>query len=110
TPRRPGFEPAAQRLQQSCLHPRSIAMSVTSTMSRSTLGRPPAAANRPQGMAPQRQRVSTRPLTRNPQEPYVNVGEAERILSTIGGGALAVYGRTRGTLGGLGLAPLGGCW
>jgi len=84
-------------------------MSVTSTMSRSTLGRPPAATGRPQGMPPQPQRVSTRPLTRNPQQPFENVGEAERILSTIGGGALAVYGLTRGTLGGLLLAGFGGC-
>jgi len=60
-------------------------------------------------MTPQRQRVSTRQLSRNPQQPFVNVGEAERILSTIGGGALAVYGLTRGTLSGLCLAALGGC-
>jgi uncharacterized membrane protein len=78
-------------------------------MSRSTLGRPPAATNRLQDMTQQRQRVTTRPLTRNPQQQYINVGEAERILSTIGGGALAVYGLTRGTLAGLGLAALGGC-
>lgn len=38
----------------------------------------------------------------------VNVGDAERWVSTIGGGALAVYGLTRGTLGGLALAALGG--
>ncbi len=39
---------------------------------------------------------------------FVNVGETERVLSAVGGGALAVYGLTRGSLGGLCLAALGG--
>ena len=38
----------------------------------------------------------------------VNVSDAERWISLIGGGALALYGLTRGSLGGLGLAALGG--
>ncbi|HEY0079305.1 MAG TPA: SRPBCC family protein [Pyrinomonadaceae bacterium] len=38
----------------------------------------------------------------------VNVGQTERWASTIGGGALALYGLTRGTIGGVGLALLGG--
>ncbi|HYO98790.1 MAG TPA: hypothetical protein VER76_01100, partial [Pyrinomonadaceae bacterium] len=37
----------------------------------------------------------------------VNVGEIERWASAIGGGALAVYGLTRGTYGGIALALLG---
>lgn len=38
----------------------------------------------------------------------VNVGDTERLLSTIGGGALALYGLTRGSLGGIALALAGG--
>ena len=38
----------------------------------------------------------------------VNVGEIERWASAIGGGALALYGLTRGTLGGATLAVIGG--
>jgi uncharacterized membrane protein len=38
----------------------------------------------------------------------INVSEAERWASLVGGGALALYGLTRGTWGGLGLAALGG--
>jgi uncharacterized membrane protein len=38
----------------------------------------------------------------------VNVGDAERLACALGGGALAAYGLTRGTLGGLFLAALGG--
>ncbi|MCA1591632.1 MAG: DUF2892 domain-containing protein, partial [Acidobacteria bacterium] len=38
----------------------------------------------------------------------VNVGQAERLASAIGGGALALYGLTRGSLGGVALALLGG--
>jgi uncharacterized membrane protein len=37
----------------------------------------------------------------------VNVGEIERWASAIGGGALAIYGLTRGTYGGIALALLG---
>jgi len=40
----------------------------------------------------------------------VNVGEAERLASAAGGGLLVYYGITRGTLGGLGLALLGGAF
>jgi uncharacterized membrane protein len=38
----------------------------------------------------------------------VNVGQAERWASAIGGGALALYGLTRGTKGGVALALIGG--
>jgi uncharacterized membrane protein len=38
----------------------------------------------------------------------VNVGRTERRISTVAGAALAVYGATRGSLGGLALAVLGG--
>ncbi|HEX3560586.1 MAG TPA: SRPBCC family protein [Pyrinomonadaceae bacterium] len=38
----------------------------------------------------------------------VNVGEVERWASAIGGGALALYGLTRGSLGGIALALVGG--
>jgi uncharacterized membrane protein len=37
----------------------------------------------------------------------VNVGQTERWASTIGGGALALYGITRGSLGGIALALVG---
>jgi uncharacterized membrane protein len=40
--------------------------------------------------------------------PTVNVGDAERALSALGGSALAIYGLSRGTLGGLALAAIGG--
>ncbi|MGI8995695.1 MAG: SRPBCC family protein [Pyrinomonadaceae bacterium] len=38
----------------------------------------------------------------------VNVGESERYISAIGGGALALYGLTRGSLAGVALALVGG--
>jgi uncharacterized membrane protein len=38
----------------------------------------------------------------------VNVGPTERFLSTIGGGAAALFGLTRGTLAGFSLALAGG--
>lgn len=38
----------------------------------------------------------------------INVAENERVISAIGGGALAVYGLTRGSLGGLVLGLVGG--
>jgi len=41
------------------------------------------------------------------QSTRVNVGGAERGASVIGGGALAFYGLTRGSLGGVALAALG---
>src|SRR5918998_4474120 len=37
----------------------------------------------------------------------VNVGQVERWASAVGGGALAVYGLTRGSLGGVALALVG---
>ena len=42
------------------------------------------------------------------QEPQVNVGNIERWASAIGGGALALYGLGRRSLGGGLLAALGG--
>src|SRR5438132_393473 len=42
--------------------------------------------------------------------PTVNVGDAERALSALGGSALALYGLTRGSLGGLALAAVGGAF
>jgi uncharacterized membrane protein len=55
-------------------------------------------------------RLTTRPdlSRRDPEAGHVNVGDAERMLSALGGGALAIYGLTRGSLGGLFLAGLGG--
>lgn len=41
-------------------------------------------------------------------EADVNVGDTERIVSAVGGGALALYGLTRGSLGGIVLALVGG--
>jgi len=38
----------------------------------------------------------------------VNVGEAERMISVVGGAVLGLYGLSRGSLGGFGLAALGG--
>jgi len=40
--------------------------------------------------------------------PLVNVGRAERLASLMGGGLLAALGLSRGTLGGLALAAVGG--
>jgi uncharacterized membrane protein len=56
--------------------------------------------------APEREQ-SQAPAERSRPTP-VNVGDAERWLSLLGGGALAVFGLTRGSLGGLALAALGG--
>lgn len=39
---------------------------------------------------------------------HVNVGSAERVASAVGGGLLALYGLTRGSLGGALLATVGG--
>jgi len=41
---------------------------------------------------------------------YLNVGEYERWASVLGGSALAIYGLTRSSLPGLGLAALGGAF
>src|SRR5207302_8574135 len=40
--------------------------------------------------------------------PYVNVGDAERWASVLGGGLMAAYGLSRPSLSGLALAALGG--
>lgn len=53
--------------------------------------------------------LSTRPnKSGGDKQSHVNVGEWERTASAVGGGALALYGLTRGSLGGLLLAGLGG--
>lgn len=44
----------------------------------------------------------------HPAGAHRNVGDLERWLSLVGGGAVALWGLSRGTLGGLGLAVLGG--
>jgi uncharacterized membrane protein len=44
----------------------------------------------------------------NVRAPGMNVGSVERWASLVGGGLLGVYGLTRGSLGGLALAALGG--
>jgi uncharacterized membrane protein len=43
------------------------------------------------------------------QRGAVNVGDYERWASLLGGGALAAFGLSRGTLGGFAMAALGGC-
>ena len=50
------------------------------------------------------------PAHRQPHDgaQQMNVGQAERIASVLGGGAMALYGLRRGTLGGLTTALLGG--
>ena len=50
----------------------------------------------------------THPAGGSRQQTAVNVSEAERWASAIGGGALAIYGLTRGTYSGVALALLGG--
>ncbi len=45
---------------------------------------------------------------KNQQGAEQNVGQTERWVSAIGGGALALYGLTRGSLGGVALALVGG--
>jgi len=57
--------------------------------------------------APHRMR---RPVLRqHPRSaPRVNVGEKERMLSVLSGGALGLFGLTRGSLGGFALAAIGG--
>jgi uncharacterized membrane protein len=83
-------------------------MSVTSTL-RPPTGQP-ASTRGAMARSQNRQRpLSTRPKKdRSDERSHVNVGDVERTLSAVGGGALALYGLTRGTLGGLFLAGLGG--
>ncbi len=85
-------------------------MSVTSSIRPTNADREATAADRPANRT-SRRNLSTRPKTDRPiLKPTVNVGEVERLVSAIGGSALALYGLTRGTLGGLCLAGLGGCF
>ncbi|MBV9124438.1 MAG: DUF2892 domain-containing protein [Planctomycetes bacterium] len=48
------------------------------------------------------------PQLPRPTGPGVNVGEAERWISLLGGGALALYGLAKGSWGGLALSVVGG--
>jgi uncharacterized membrane protein len=52
-------------------------------------------------------RISGIALSQEPNEPAINVGDTERWISLLGGGALAILGLSRGSLLGLGLAGLG---
>jgi len=54
------------------------------------------------------QRQQLQPQQTNGPARSTNVGDGERLASLLGGGALALLGLTRGSLGGLGLALLGG--
>jgi uncharacterized membrane protein len=73
-------------------------MSEASIMSESSSSRSPS--------PPLASRVRERGIQRH--ESPVNVGDAERWASLLGGGAIVFYGLSRKTLGGLGLALLGG--
>src|SRR5438105_3868577 len=53
-------------------------------------------------------KVAARQVTPGTGAPTVNVGESERVLSALGGGALALVGLGRGNAAGLTLAALGG--
>lgn len=66
------------------------------------------AAKRPSRARRAANRVSTLVTDQNAARPAVNVGQTERWASIAGGGALAVYGLSRGTWLGLALAGLGG--
>jgi len=57
---------------------------------------------------PKRNRPAVQPQRGDGQNGSINVGENERLLSLLGGGTLALAGLSRGSLGGLGLALLGG--
>ncbi len=52
--------------------------------------------------------VENKQRSAHPTNSGVNVGETERLLSMLGGSALAVYGLTRRSLGGLALMAAGG--
>jgi uncharacterized membrane protein len=53
-------------------------------------------------------RVAARTVRPGTSSDQTNVGELERVASAIGGGLLTLFGLSRGGLGGLGLAALGG--
>lgn len=57
---------------------------------------------------PIKREIATGRLRRGTAQGAVNVGDVERWFSTVGGGALAAYGLSRGSLGGVMLAALGG--
>jgi uncharacterized membrane protein len=54
------------------------------------------------------QTISPLPRAEAGMAPAVNVGDLERWLSVLGGGALGLFGLSRGSLGGLALAAAGG--
>src|SRR5436305_650601 len=56
----------------------------------------------------QRTRTAFPRAKARPRGTKTNVGDTERTASLIGGGILGLLGLSRGTLGGLGLAALGG--
>jgi uncharacterized membrane protein len=53
-------------------------------------------------------KVAAQQVTPGTGAPAVNVGETERVVSALGGGALALVGLSRGNAAGLTLAALGG--
>jgi uncharacterized membrane protein len=55
-----------------------------------------------------RTRRASFPVAGRQPQTAINVGDSERLLSVLGGGALGVYGLSRGDLGGLALAALSG--
>jgi uncharacterized membrane protein len=84
-------------------------MSVTSSIRTGNADREATSVGRQAGRRRQ-PNLTTRPNKyggRN-EAAHVNVGDAERVLSALGGGALAVYGLSRGSLGGLLMAGVGG--
>src|SRR5438067_986104 len=85
-------------------------MSIASSARPTNAGRvPDLTGRRPTPNAPARPQVTSRAMRPMQAESCpVNVGDGERLLSAVGGGALAVYGLTRGDVGGLALAALGG--
>jgi uncharacterized membrane protein len=56
----------------------------------------------------EQQKISATHYGSGHQTRGVNVGDGERLLSTLGGAALALYGLSRRSLGGLALAAVGG--
>jgi uncharacterized membrane protein len=83
-------------------------MSVTSSIRSTNADRETTSADRLNRNASRR--LTTRP-NQNVQQSetsHVNVGDMERVISAVSGGTLAIYGLSRGTIGGLFLAGVGG--
>jgi uncharacterized membrane protein len=83
-------------------------MSVSSSIRSTNINREMTSENR--SRSGQRQpNLTTRPkMSGDGENRHINVGDVERTASAVGGGAIALYGLTRGTLGGLFLAGVGG--